>query len=181
MCLACALQFIMDYVATEDNVNLPRDQVFVMRIQKHFFWLMAQLFDHYINYGHVYKVAHHRVFRDPKFLNFFIDYVKKREMKDEMILQVDGTVKVRQYIVFVELIFALFPFIPYILYCYYWFKIYCKDLCNKHQNLHLFIYQPMYILNILWQFPNNLLAISIISESTVIWYITKHFCQSHNE
>ncbi|KAL4217512.1 hypothetical protein ACF0H5_023961 [Mactra antiquata] len=89
--IACALQFIMDYVATDIRIEESRDQIFVMRIQKHNFWLLSELFAHYITYGYVVKIAQHRAFRDLKFLNFFFDFVKKKGMIADLILKVDNT------------------------------------------------------------------------------------------
>ena len=90
---ACALQFIMDYVSTSEKIGVPRDQIFMMRMKKPRFLLLAQLFDHYMSYGHVVKIAQHRALRDPQFLTFFINYIKKKEPMHDIILRVDSLEK----------------------------------------------------------------------------------------
>lgn len=81
-------------MVTDDTLDVPRDQLFVMKIKKQTFWLLAQLFDHYMNYGQVVKIAQHRALRDPHFLQYFLNHIKKKDTRDECILRVDNSVKV---------------------------------------------------------------------------------------
>jgi len=61
--LACELQFLVDYAFTENSPVPARDQVFAMRVPKQHYQMLAQAFQHYIQFGHVRVIATHRVFR----------------------------------------------------------------------------------------------------------------------
>ncbi|XP_052812730.1 uncharacterized protein LOC128240236 isoform X1 [Mya arenaria] len=89
----CELQFLLDYVFTEENLLKSRNQVFAMRISPDHFWLLSQSIDHYINYGHVVAMATHRVLRDPGFREFFFTYLEKRGESEHIVLAEDSSVK----------------------------------------------------------------------------------------
>lgn len=113
MVSACALQFIMDYVATEATPIESRDQIFIMRVTKQNYWLLAESLIHYMNVGFTNQIARHRSFRDQEFTKFVFSHLEKRDNQDDVILREDTEVTVRliilvTYPLFEKLIFSFF-------------------------------------------------------------------------
>ncbi|XP_052234805.1 uncharacterized protein LOC127847147 [Dreissena polymorpha] len=74
----CALPFLMDFVGTDENFEERPDEIFMMRVKRENFLVLAQVFEHYILNNEVKRISQHRAMKDVRFIEFFFEYIQQK-------------------------------------------------------------------------------------------------------
>ncbi|WAR10173.1 EHMT2-like protein [Mya arenaria] len=74
----CAMPFLMDFVGTDGGLEERPEEIFMMRV-----------FVHNIIGGEARRISQHRAMKDPRFLDFFFDYLKDQPDSRKIILAQD--------------------------------------------------------------------------------------------
>lgn len=89
----CSLPFLMDFVGTDANFDEKPDEIFMMRVKKENFLVLAKVFEHYILNGEVKRISQHRAMKDLRFVQFFFEYLQQSKHYEKIILSEDANVQ----------------------------------------------------------------------------------------
>ena len=86
----------MDFVGTGDDQDDDDSgtEIFLMRVKKPQFLVLAKVMEHYILHGEVKRISQHRAMKNPTFVEFLFEYFQQKGSITHVLLSEDNNFRV---------------------------------------------------------------------------------------